>query len=52
MPTRRHLLKTTTVAAASCIVPKRLFATPAPNFHFIHNESKTSCSGVDGGEPE
>ena len=42
MPTRRDLLKTTAVAAASCILPKKLFATPSSNFHFLHAESLNS----------
>ena len=50
MPTRRDLLKTTTVAAASCIFPKSLFATPTPNFHFIHNDTLKSWLVTDPGQ--
>ncbi len=39
MPTRRDLLKITAVAAASCILPEKLFATPAPNFNFLQVDS-------------
>ena len=42
MTTRRGLLKTTAVAAASCILPKNIFATPAPNFHFMQRDSLAS----------
>ncbi len=47
MPTRRDLLKTTAVAAASCILPKKLFATPAPNFHFINTDTQNSWLVTD-----
>ena len=40
MPTRRDLLKTTAVGAASCILSKFLFAKqPGSNFHFIHTDT-------------
>jgi len=41
MPSRRDLLKTTAVAAATCILPKNIFATPASNFHFIDTDTQT-----------
>jgi len=47
MPTRRELLKTTAVAAASYILPKNIFATPSPNFHFIDSDSLTSLPVAD-----
>lgn len=43
MTTRRTFLQTTAATAAlaaSCIVPRTLFATsPDPNFFFIHSDS-------------
>ena len=47
MPTRRDLLKTTAVAAASCILPKNPLATPSSNFHFIHTDTLYSKPVAD-----
>jgi hypothetical protein len=48
MPTRRDLLKTTAVGAASCILSKILFAKqPGSNFHFIHTNTLNSWPLTD-----
>ncbi|MFO1043273.1 MAG: hypothetical protein U0941_15880 [Planctomycetaceae bacterium] len=47
MPTRRDLLKTTAAVAGSLILPKAVFATPDPNFHFIHTDTLNSWPVAD-----
>ena len=39
MTNRREFLQTTAAFAGSLILPTSLFATPSPNFHFIHADS-------------
>jgi hypothetical protein len=39
MTNRRKFFQTTAAIAGSLILPKAVFATPAPNFHFIHADT-------------
>ena len=39
MTSRRQVLQTTAVVTGSFILPKNMFATSEPNFHFIHADS-------------
>jgi hypothetical protein len=39
MNTRREFLQTSAAIAGSLIVPTSIFATPAPNFHFLHTDT-------------
>lgn len=47
MTNRREFLQTSAVIAGSFIIPKAIFATTAPTFHFIHADSCTSWRVAD-----
>ena len=47
MTNRREFLQTTAAIAGSLILPKAVFATSAPKFHFIHADSCMAWSVAD-----
>jgi hypothetical protein len=47
MTNRREFLQTTAAITGSFILPASLFATPAPNFHFINTDTQNSWLVTD-----
>lgn len=47
MTNRREFLQTSAAIAGSMLIPQSIFATPAPNFHFIHTDSCMSWTVAD-----
>ena len=42
MTNRREFLQTTVAITGSLILPTSIFATPSPNFHFLHTDTGNS----------